>query len=71
MESFAFVPYLLLYAEYQLMVSESPLKRDYEYEEIKEAKSYIKRLTWSDENNCFIGTCPGLFEGGVHGDNEA
>ena len=38
---------------------------------MKQARNYIKLVTWSDEDKCFIGTCPGLFAGGVHGDNEA
>jgi predicted HicB family RNase H-like nuclease len=38
---------------------------------MKEARNYIKLVSWSSEDNCFIGTCPGLFEGGVHGDSEA
>jgi hypothetical protein len=25
---------------------------------------------WSDEDNCYIGMCPSLFYGGVHGANE-
>ena len=37
---------------------------------MKGARNYIKLVAWSDEDNCFIGTCPGLFEGGVHGDDE-
>ena len=28
-------------------------------------------MEWSDEDRCYIGTCPGLFLGGVHGDDEA
>ena len=36
-----------------------------------ESKDYIKLVTWSDEDQCYVGTCPGLFSGGVHGDNEA
>ena len=26
---------------------------------------------WSQEDACFIGKCPALFLGGVHGDSEA
>lgn len=29
-----------------------------------------KIVYWSDEDKCFIGICPSLFGGGVHGDNE-
>jgi predicted RNase H-like HicB family nuclease len=28
---------------------------------------YIKIVEWSDEDNCFIGSCPELFYGGCHG----
>ena len=40
--------------------------------QIKEqAARYAKFVEWSDEDRCFIGRCPGLFSGGVHGNNEA
>lgn len=26
-------------------------------------------VNWSEEDQCYIGRCPGLFLGGVHGDN--
>ena len=32
---------------------------------------YLKIVEWSNEDNCYIGTSPGLFDGGVHGQNEA
>jgi predicted HicB family RNase H-like nuclease len=35
------------------------------------ASRYQKLVYWSDEDTCFVGTCPGLFLGGVHGDDEA
>jgi predicted HicB family RNase H-like nuclease len=31
---------------------------------------YQKVVFWSDEDGCFIGQCPTLFLGGVHGDDE-
>lgn len=31
---------------------------------------YVKIVEWSDEDQCFIGSCPGLFFGGCHGDDE-
>lgn len=37
---------------------------------MKKHNSYLKIVEWSEEDKCFIGTCPGLFEGGVHGKNE-
>jgi predicted HicB family RNase H-like nuclease len=40
--------------------------------QIKEqAARYAKYVEWSDEDQCFIGRCPGLFAGGVHGRDEA
>jgi predicted HicB family RNase H-like nuclease len=40
--------------------------------QIKEqAARYAKFVEWSDEDHCFIGRCPGLFGGGVHGNDEA
>jgi predicted RNase H-like HicB family nuclease len=30
---------------------------------------YQKIVVWSNEDNCFIGTCPELFHEGVHGDD--
>ncbi len=37
---------------------------------MKEAKQYLKIVEWSDEDQLFIGTCPGLFYGGCHGEDE-
>lgn len=34
------------------------------------ASRYIKIVQWSEEDNCFVGSCPGLFCGGCHGDDE-
>lgn len=33
----------------------------------KEADLYKKIVYWSDEDDCFIGRCPELMYGGVHG----
>lgn len=38
--------------------------------EMNEKNRYVKIVEWSDENQCFIGSCPGLFYGGCHGDDE-
>ena len=37
---------------------------------MNEAARYVKIVEWSDEDNCFVGSCPGLFFGGCHGDDE-
>lgn len=34
------------------------------------AGKYVKIVEWSDGDNCFIGSCPGLFYGGCHGHDE-
>jgi predicted HicB family RNase H-like nuclease len=38
---------------------------------MKPADNYLKLVEWSEEDDCYIGTCPGLMYGGIHGDNEA
>jgi predicted RNase H-like HicB family nuclease len=37
---------------------------------MKPSSRYVKIVEWSDEDQCFVGSCPGLFYGGCHGDNE-
>ena len=37
---------------------------------MNEEARYVKIVEWSDEDRCFIGSCPELFYGGCHGDNE-
>lgn len=40
--------------------------------QIKEqAARYTKFVEWSDEDQCFIGRCPEIMAGGVHGRDEA
>src|ERR1035438_6107950 len=36
-----------------------------------QAARYAKFVEWSDEDKCFIGRCPELMLGGVHGNDEA
>ena len=38
---------------------------------MKSTDKYLKIVEWSEEDACYVGTCPGLIHGGVHGDNEA
>ena len=33
-------------------------------------RKYTKIIEWSEKDGCFIGSCPELFYGGCHGDNE-
>ena len=37
---------------------------------MKDSAKYVKLVEWSDEDNCYVGSCPGLWYGGCHGDNE-
>ncbi len=38
---------------------------------MKDSDKYLKLVEWSKEDGCYIGTCPALFGGGCHGDDEA
>jgi predicted RNase H-like HicB family nuclease len=38
---------------------------------MKENAFYAKIVEWSEEDQCFVGSCPGLFYGGCHGDDES
>jgi predicted RNase H-like HicB family nuclease len=37
---------------------------------MSESARYVKIVEWSEEDQCFIASCPGLFYGGCHGSNE-
>ena len=37
---------------------------------MKESARYVKIVEWSDEDGCYVGSCPGLFLGGCHGTDE-
>lgn len=37
---------------------------------MKDSAKYIKIVEWSDEDQCHVGSSPGLIFGGCHGDNE-
>ena len=38
---------------------------------MKPSDQYLKIVEWSDEDRCYVGSCPGLMLGGVQGDDEA
>ena len=38
---------------------------------MKASDRYLKLVYWSDEDQCYVGRSPGLFYGGVHGNDEA
>lgn len=37
---------------------------------MKAGDRYLKIVEWSEEDKCYVGTCPGLMLGGVHGADE-
>ena len=37
---------------------------------MRESARYVKIVEWPDEDQCFVGSCPGLFYGGCHGEDE-
>ncbi len=37
---------------------------------MKESARYVKIVEWSDEDSCYVGSSPGLFYAGCHGDDE-
>lgn len=37
---------------------------------MKDSMHYVKIVEWSDEDQCYVGSCPGLLYGGCHGDDE-
>ncbi len=38
---------------------------------MKACDRYLKIVEWSEEDQCYVGSCPTLMLGGVHGDDEA
>jgi len=37
---------------------------------MKESAHYAKIVEWSDEDQCYVGSAPGLIYEGCHGDDE-
>ncbi len=37
---------------------------------MRDSARYVKIVEWSDEDGCFVGSCPGLYYGGCHGEDE-
>jgi predicted RNase H-like HicB family nuclease len=37
---------------------------------MRESARYIKLVQWSDEDQCFVGQCPGVIGPCCHGDDE-
>ena len=40
-------------------------------QEMKPSDRYLKIVEWSEEDGCYVGTCPGIIYGGVHGSDES
>jgi len=38
---------------------------------MKISDKYLKIVEWSEEDECYIGHCPSLMMGGIHGEDEA
>ena len=38
---------------------------------MRASSQYVKIVEWSDEDHCYVGSCPGLFYGGCNGENES
>ena len=38
---------------------------------MKASAQYVKVVEWSDEDQCFVGQCPGIIGPCCHGDDEA
>ncbi len=37
---------------------------------MKQSARYVKIIEWSEDDACYVGSCPGLFYGGCHGNDE-
>ncbi len=37
---------------------------------MKDSARYAKIVEWSEEDQCYVGSAPGLMFGGCHGDDE-
>ena len=37
---------------------------------MKPSARFVKRVEWSDEDQCFVGSCPGVIGPCCHGDDE-
>ncbi|MBI4312643.1 MAG: hypothetical protein HY681_12810 [Chloroflexi bacterium] len=37
---------------------------------MKDSARYVKIVEWSEEDQCYVGSCPGLVYGGCHGPDE-
>ena len=40
-------------------------------EDLNESARYVKIVEWSEEDQCFVGSCPGLFHGAAYSGQSA
>ena len=38
---------------------------------MKPSDKYLKLVEWSEQDKCYVGTCPTLLRGGIHGSDQA
>ena len=38
---------------------------------MRDGARYVKIVEWSADDNCYVGSSPGLLYGGCHGDDES
>lgn len=38
--------------------------------QVKDSAKFVKIVEWSNEDQCYVGSSPGLVFGGCYGDNE-
>ena len=41
-----------------------------QFPQMKDSARYVKIVEWSDEDQCYVGSAPGLIYGGCHGQDE-
>lgn len=51
-------------------MTEAPLSYLSGRAEMKDSAKYAKIVEWSDEDQCYVGSAPGLVYGGCHGTDE-
>jgi len=54
----------------QSNTSSEPYNEQKRRQSVKESDRYAKVVEWSDEDQCYVGSCPGLMFGGCHGSDE-
>jgi len=37
---------------------------------VRDSARYVKIVEWSEDDQCYVGSSPGLIYGGCHGDDE-